>query len=337
MPLDQHLQRKRDELQEQYEFLCEKIQSLNKSKIIEDLSPGERFRLKKQIEEEEANREKVEQQLDKVKKQLEELDKTASSESLYRTLIKLGYRQQVRVFRQLIEAESVACFLIHGSPEYGQRWLLNRLVVQYVPYCMTGKVVKVDLGRRVRRSDVSALWRELGGRVGLRERQPSPSDIAERVYQWWRTQNVLLVFHDADCMPEPALCELLHNFWLPLANKARNSLSQASKFKLLMFLVDYEGCVGDWTTPFAEKLDSTREPHTPIRTPRITEFSNNELMNWIEDEYDKLPFELTHKVDSTVQTILDNSDNGIPERALYEICDRCSCNWYEESEKWLKL
>lgn len=330
MPLDQHLQRKRDELQEQYELLCEEIQSLKKAKIIEDLSPGERFRLKKQIEEAEAERETVAQQI-------EDLDKTASSDSLYRTLIKLGYRQQVRVFRQLIEAESVGCFLIHGSPEYGQRWLLNRLVVQYVPYCMTSKVVKVDLGRIGRRSDVSALWRELSGRLGLRERQPSPSEIAERVYRCWQTQNVLLVFHDADCMPEPALCKLLHDFWLPLANKARSSLSQASKFKLLMFLVDYEGCAGSWKTPFAEKLDSTWAPHTPIRTPRIAEFSSDELINWIEDEYDQLPLELTHKVDSTVQAILDNSDNGIPERTFYEICDWCGCNWYEESEKWLKL
>ncbi|MEH1834381.1 MAG: hypothetical protein V7L29_20470 [Nostoc sp.] len=36
--------------------------------------------------------------------------------------------------------------LIHGSLYYGQRWLLNRLVVQNVPNIMTGNVEARILG-----------------------------------------------------------------------------------------------------------------------------------------------------------------------------------------------
>jgi hypothetical protein len=104
-----------------------------------------------------------------------------------------------------------------------------------------------------------------------------------------------------------------------------------------MFLVDYEGCAGSWNFPFAEKLDSTWKPHTPIRAPRLVEFSDNDLTNWIEDEYDQLPLELTKEVDYTVKEILKNSENGIPEFALEAICGRCGCDWYEELDKWLKL
>ncbi len=331
-PRNNNSQRSYSELQKEYDFLTEDIQFLRKSQRTDDLSPSGRLRLKRQIEEAEAEREQIGQQL-------KELEKTSpsSGEDLYRTLLRLGYRRQIRLFRRLIEAESVAAFLIHGLPNYGQRWLLNRLVVQYVPYLLTGKVVLVNVSRKVRKNDVSALWREVAGRVGLRGKQYSPSEIAEKVYQWWQTQNVLLVFHEVETMPETSVSELIDNFWLPLINKVQEQQSQVSKFKLLMFLIDYEGCVGGWEVPFAEKLNSKWEPQTPIRSPEINEFSDDDLTDWIDTEYDKLPAVLTARVDNTVRTILANSDNGIPELALEAICDRCGCDWYEELEKWLKL
>jgi len=315
------------ELQKQNDFLMQKIQHLRKSKNIDDLSPEQSFRVGKQIEEAQAKREAIAQQL-------EELEKTAGSTNLYSTLMKLGYQQQVRLFREAIQTESVAAFLIHGLPDYGQRWLLNRLVVQHVPNSLTDKVVKVDLSRKVRRSDVSALWRELGGRFGLRERQPSPSEVAKQIYKCWQTQNVLLVFDEVNHVPESCLQELIDDFWLVLVDRTRDSRSKANPFKLLMFLVDYEGGTETGNISFAEKLDLTRKPHPPIKSPRIIKFSDNDLMTWIDYESDELPCEFTTK---DVQAILENSDNGIPERALIEICDRCGCNWYEESDKWLKL
>ena len=332
--LDQNLQIRYSELQKQYDLLTEEIQFLRQSERTDDLSPRERFRLKRQIEEAEGEREQIGQQLKQ-----KELENTsiASGENLYRTLLRLGYRKQIRLFRRLIEAESVAAFLIHGLPDYGQRWLLNRLVVQYVPSLLTGKVIKVNVSRKVRRNDVSALWREVAGRLGLRGKQYTLSEIAKGVYQWLQTKNVLLILHDVETMPENSLCELIQDFWLPLVSKVQEQPSQASKFKLLMFLIDYEGFVGDWEVPFAEKLNSNWESQTPLKAPMITEFSDNDLTDWIETEYDKLPPVLTAKVDNTVQTILTNSENGIPELALEAICDRCGCDWYEESEKWLKL
>ena len=321
------LEKERKELQEQDEFLREKIQHLRKSKNIDDLSPEQSFRVGKQIEEAEAEREQIVQKL-------EELEKTAGSTNLYSTLMKLGYQQQVRLFREALQTESVAAFLIHGLPDYGQRWLLNRLVVQHVPNSLKDKVVKVDLSRKVRRSDVSALWRELGGRFGLHERQPSPSEVAKQIYKCWQTQNVLLVFDEVNHVPESCLQELIDDFWLVLVDQTRDSRSKANPFKLLMFLVDYEGSTDTWNISFAEKLDLTRKPHPPIKSPRIIKFSDNDLMTWIDYESDELPCEFTTK---DVQAILENSDNGIPERALIEICDLCGCNWYEESDKWLKL
>ncbi|MDF5737723.1 MULTISPECIES: hypothetical protein [unclassified Nostoc] len=327
MSSEQHLQHKRHALQEHYNLVAEKLKMLRRDYAIA-ADTLIRFQLEKQIEQTEA-------ELNELDQHLYLLERALSSGRVYRALMKLGYREQTRAFRRFIETHSVGAFLIHGSLYYGQRWLLNRLV-RHVPDIMTGKIVRIELSRITRRSDSAALWRELGGRVGL-GRQSSIPEIAERVYQWWRTQDVLLILYDVDCLSETFLYELIQDFWLLLATKVKTASPQASQFKLLMFLVDYDGCVGSWNIPFVEKLESTWKPHNPVKLPRITEFSEYELTNWLEHEADELPTNMIDAVDETIQIILKNSDNGIPESALKEICHLSGCNWYDEEEKWLRL
>jgi len=274
-----------------------------------------------------------------IRRSVEELANASQQKQvkLYRALLKLGYRQQARLFRRAIESESVAAFLIHGLPEYGQRWLLNRLVVQHLPEHLNSKVVKVNLGRLVRQTNVSALWRELGGRVNPRGHRLMPEEIAEGVYRWWLTQDVIFVFHDAHVLPESALLELIEKFWLPLTQKVQEAATGDETCKLLMFLVDYVGKAEDWNLPVVEKLDASWQPHNPIRPPRIQEFTENELVNWLEDQYIDLPSDLTSGIDERVEEILVSSEGGIPELALREICDCCGLDWYEELDKWLRL
>ncbi len=182
----------RSGLQELCDLLDKKILHLRRAKIFET-DPSKIFQLENDIEEAEA-------ELSRIKQQIENSDIAVFSLDLYRALLKLGYREQVLSFIKFIKAQSIGAFLIHGSPDYGQRWLLNRIVTQHIDDGTTSKVLPVELHRIGRRIDVNTLWRELGGRVGLK-RQNSPLEIVERVYQWWQTQNVVLVFHDVDCMP----------------------------------------------------------------------------------------------------------------------------------------
>ena len=263
--------------------------------------------------------------------------RTLFKANLYRALLKLGYRQQARLFRRAIESESVAAFLIHGLPEYGQRWLLNRLVVQYLPENLNSKVVKVNLSRLARQTNVTALWRELGGRVKIRGHRLTPPEIANGVYRWWLTQDVILVFHDVQALPEPAVQEMIEQFWFPLTQQLQEESKGKSVCKLLMFLVDYAGKAEQWKWPFVEKLDAVWQPQQPIKTPKIQEFTEKELMDWLDDQYSDLPSDLTQSIDNKVAEILESSEGGIPELALREICEQCSLNWYEELDKWLRL
>ncbi len=295
------------------------------------------FKVEKQIEEAQA-------ECDRIKQEIENQNISSASCDLYRALLKLGYREQIISFKRFLKSQSIAAFLIHGSPDYGQRWLLNRLITQHIRYGTTGKLVRIQLNRIARRRDISALWRELRGRVGLVGKQHTPSEIVEQIYRWWQTQNVILAFHDVDCMPQEYLQQLIQDFWLPLAGQAREVVSETTNYQLLMFLVDYEGDLGKQNTLFVEKLEPSWEPEIPIKLPSINPFGDHILKDWmnmiaVDIEFDTLPLieEIINDTeDELVQEILDNSDNGIPELAMSEICHLCECNWYEEKDRWLK-
>lgn len=104
-----------------------------------------------------------------------------------------------------------------------------------------------------------------------------------------------------------------------------------------MFLIDYEGCTGQWQLSLVEKLDISWKPKTPIKSPRLESFTHEDLESWIENQYKDLPNNLTNVVDDVVESILQETDDGIPERVMEELCDYCGWDWYEVCDQWLTL
>jgi inactive STAND len=315
-------------MQKEYDLLSEKLLKLRRDYAIAT-DTSVKFQLEHQIPATEAELETLAQQQDK-------LDRVSQDGRLYQALLKLGYHKQKIMFRKFVERYPIAAFLIYGKLDYGQRWLLNRLVVQHTRDSIAGKVIKINLSRVARRNDVAALWRELAGRAGLGT-QAEQGEIIDRVHRWWRTQNVLLILYDIDHLPECSLEEILRDFWTPLTTRAWEGGKPESPYKLLMFLVDYDGKVGDWSIPFAETPEKTWHPKIPVKLPVITEFTAKDLANWLEYSADDLPIELVDEVDKTVLEILKNSEEGIPEPTLGEICRQVGLNWYEQEDRWMKL
>ncbi len=259
------------------------------------------------------------------------------SEDLKFLLWGLGYRDQTLLFMQMLERESVAALLIYGLPEYGQKWLLNRLVEQYVPNSINGQIIRVDLTRRVRRSSIEALWDDIADHLGLVGSDHSLEEIIDGVCRWWQTQDVFLVFHKVDSIAQQDFHSLIEKFWLPLVKRAMDLQSLDNTHRLLMFLVDYGDYSSNFKIPFVEKLDVSWNPQIPVRSPKIATFSNRDLMDWIQGVYHKLPADLTSKPSQFTQAILEKSYDGVPELALDEICYRFGYDWQEEQGKWLKL
>lgn len=320
MLIEQNLQTDIGALQHQYDLLSQKVQRLGEALAIET-DVAEKFKLETQLKQAKEARDQIDLQICDL-----------NSRQLYPYLLKLGYREQERLFVRFIRQYPVSAFLIHGEPEHGQYWLLRRLVLNVIG-SIAGKKVVVDLDCMVRSRSIDALWREIARSVGL-GRQASPSEIVDRVFQCWQTQNIFLVFNNIDFMPSDYLPELLQNLWLPLVSKTLSLDSTAIASKMLMFMVDKSGSVDAWNMKFAEQPSSDWNSSIPVKLPIIRRFSEDVLIDWIDHEYTKLPTQLTDDMDSSIKTILEKSDDGIPEWALQEICCICECQW---SEEWSKL
>ncbi len=256
------------------------------------------------------------------------------NDTLYNALLRLNFTNQVSLFRHFVETHRVGSCLIHGEPEYGQRWLLNRLL-QLVPNGRSAKVIQFGLSRRSRASYIESLWRELGGRLGLAG-QHSPQKIAEAVCKSWQTQTVILVFQNVDQMPQEYMNQFICKFWLPLVHLSGKCSSRSGNYRLLLFLVDYSGCVEQWKIDCVEAINSNWKPQILVKLPRLNRLSDRDLVIWMETGINDLPVKLTSQLERTVQLILENSDNGLPELVLEYICSLCECNWYEWEQVWLK-
>lgn len=256
---------------------------------------------------------------------------------LKETLMQLGYRPQARLFRKLIEQNPIGAYLVHGPTEqYGQQWLVNRLLQQYVPTSLTAKKIRIELDRVGRRNDVDAMWVELALELKC-DRNTPPKEIAKRALHWWRTQDLILAIYDVDCLSEELLNHLIQEFWLPLANEAEGLLTQGNARKLLMFLVDYEAVTIRRNVPFTEPIDADSSFSFPFKSPQNQKFSEDEIEDWIDSHYRLLPKEMTKQTDKTVHEMYEESEEGIPEWTFVEICKRCGYDWRTESAGWCSI
>ncbi|NEP62670.1 MAG: hypothetical protein F6K31_38075 [Symploca sp. SIO2G7] len=339
----ERLQKNIDSKEKDWNLLLTKCQELSSACLIE-VDPATKFKLEVQIKETEEELEKLELQIDQLERQLNDLERASSGnleqsnnfEQLHGALLKLGYEEQHRPFRKILKDHALGSFLIQGSSsEYGQRWLLNRLAIS-ITDIIDAKKVKIDLAQVSSRTDVPALWRKLAGQVKL-SGDSSYDDVAARVCEWWKTQNVLIIFNNVHATVEENLQDLFHDFWLVIFNKAQELNLQQGNFKLLMFLVDYKGEVRTWNLNFARQYNASWQSSIPMELPKILPFSTDKLMTWIEQQSEVLPAHLSDDVEETVQSLLALARSGIPEPTFREICNLCGCSWDDQEEIWQQL
>ncbi len=329
MSLTRHLENKIKERKEEYDLLTEKIKRFRQDLGIE-ASTDVKFKLDNQIDIEEKKR-------DRLAKEIDSLESSLESEQIHIELFRLNYRKQVRLFREFIDKKNgIGAFLVHGSQDHGQIFLLKCLL-RAIPNSSQTPPIQFHLSRKGSKTKIEALWRELGRSIEVQDFS-SPEIIARDVVSQLKNQHVILVFDGVDCMDEDYLNELIRKFWLPLVNSTQEAIYSNNEFFLLMFLIDQDGCVDTWNIGFAKKVEAHWEPCTPIKLPIIERLSDEVLLKWMEDASyaNALPRKLTEKIHSTVQLILENSD-GVPQSVFAEIFRLCGCTWEQEEDRWLKL
>lgn len=171
---------------------------------------------------------------------------------LFDRILEIDFKEQSQRFKQVIELQRTAGFLVHGEPCYGQQFLLNRLL-RLIPGRQNQSPIKIDVSSSGVGKSIPNLWRELTACLQL-PREATPTEIMDRVCDRWQTQDVIFVFYTVDYMPLGILSEWLQEFWEPLVTRAKKSLPQGDRH-LLMFLVDNCGSVGQSNVRLAENFE----------------------------------------------------------------------------------
>jgi hypothetical protein len=249
-------------------------------------------------------------------------------QQLFDSLLKLDFGEQVRLTKQVMHVHRIAAFLVHGETDCGQQILVNRLI-RLSPGWQTGQRICIDAGSRSTVKSTHFLWRQLASKLSMPASTPS-AQIADKVCDWWKTQDVILVFHAVDNIPQAILSQWVQEFWQPLVTAAHlNEHLAQHDTRLLMFLVDYSGCVCNSDVSLAHEVDQPDYPRIPLYLPPAGRFPPNVLDGWIDMAAEILPIGITS------QTLLESSDNGIPQRIYEIICDNCDISWEGDLAKWL--
>ncbi len=249
-------------------------------------------------------------------------------QQLFDLILKLDFGEQVRIAHHVIESYRISAFLVHGGTDCGQQLLVNRLI-RLSPGWQTGQRICIDAGSNGTGKSSRSLWRQVASKLHIPTSTP-PTQIADKVCEWWKTEDVIFVFHTVDYMPSTLLSEWMQEFWLPLVTTARNSMHLTQRnTHLLMFLVDYSGCVCNSDVTLARQADQPDYPRIPLHLPPAGRFPPDVLDFWIDTAAEVLPAGLT------AQALLAASDNGIPQLIYETICDRCGLSWEGDLAKWL--
>ncbi|MDZ8236677.1 MAG: SAV_2336 N-terminal domain-related protein [Nostoc sp. ChiQUE01a] len=253
------------------------------------------------------------------------------SRLLFNEILNADFKHQVHMVKEVIQKHQTAAFLIHGEPSHGQQVLVTRLCHLKRKWKNISPI-KVNLGIMIFAHSLPNLWQQLNRCFGLPGNAQS-HEIIQRVCERLLTQDVIFIFNRVNDMQPRVLSGWLQEFWQPLVAQVEKRCSSPQRdTHLLMFLVDNNGSVCKSDILLAEKYNEPNYPLMPLNLPPISPFSVD-VLNDLLDRVAMIP-KLQLRAELTAQTLLEKTENGVPEFVYEEICDFCGHSWGELA-KWL--
>lgn len=242
------------------------------------------------------------------------------NQRLHEKLMTLDFRPQVKQFQKVIEQQRIAAFLVHGPRKHGQSFLTRRLL-QFRKEWGTGQRIIVDAGSNGIGKDEEDLW----GQVARKMDEPYGTDrrkLAEKVCQWWKTQDVIFVFLTVDYIPSDLLAKWIDEFWKPIVDAAQEQQDLTLRnTHLLLFLVDYDGHVCETNVTLLDQPEQIKGSHVPLKLPPTAKFPEDVLDFWIGTAAEVLP----SNVDAA--KLIANTNEGVPDLVYRKIYESCGLPW----------
>lgn len=256
--------------------------------------------------------------------------KPESEQRLFKSLLRIDFDEQEDLVKQALDSQTfykkTAAFLVHGEENFGQETLLTRL--SQLPQLRNGRQVKI---KACGMNDISILWNEVAKYLGI-SNQPvslSSEEVIDKICQILQTQNLIFIFYEINRTYIGFLPELLQEFWQLIIDKIHQK-NKASTY-LVMFLVDNKGNVCKSGVSLAWQVSQPEYPRIPLYLPPVSRFPQRKLQEWLgmAQATEVVPESLC------AETLLVESQGGIPELVYQRICHYCGSSWEGKLAKWL--
>ncbi|NET59719.1 MAG: hypothetical protein F6K47_27285 [Symploca sp. SIO2E6] len=253
-------------------------------------------------------------------------------ETIKGALLKLNYSVQEPLFQDAVtQLKPAGAFLIHGKPDYGQRWLVNRLTYQ-VPYHTNAWRQSIYL--KPHRKNIQYLWEDLARKVNS---DPSPQAIAEGLYQYWQTQTVILALHDVDLIAGGGLQQFLEQLWQPLVKLVKAAPTPEYSYRLLLFLVDNKNSKCKWNQkiPLATQLNPSQAQILDLQ--ELEPFNQEMIKTWagVQSSIFSTLWTGSESLEQVMGEIVLRDNQPIS--VLRDICQCFELDWYMDIEAKLAL
>ncbi|WP_144874805.1 hypothetical protein [Hyella patelloides] len=239
----------------------------------------------------------------------------------------LNYFKQKQSFQNTItQVRPAATFLIHGKPDFGQRWLVNQMRYK-VPYHSEAWQKSIHI--KAHRRNIENIWQSLAGELGT---STEPQDIVEGLYQHWQKSTVILAIHDVSYIAGQNLTIFMQQFWQPLVSRVNNtqpSQSPQRPYRLLLFLIDYTNSKSKLEKASLGLLRNadSNQPYIPLELPELEPFNEVMINDWVGVNHQVLSglWKSSENIESVMQNIIEGDHT--PMFVLKQICECFELEW----------
>jgi len=248
-----------------------------------------------------------------------------SERTLFESIIEIDFTEQedavINALNWQKSRKRTAAFLVYGDNEkYGQEIFLTRLF-RKLPELKNGRRIPIKLNSM---DEIRELWNKTALHfydASSQITRMSPELIMDKIFECLQSQNLIFIFSEADSTCTGFLPDLIQDFWQPIVARANHRETY-----LVMFLVDKKGKVCKSGVPLAWYFKNPEHPQHPLHLPPSSKFSYEQLTGWLEDAIDKkiVPEDLL------AQTLLEESQGGVPELVYRRIYHYCNTSWEDK-------
>ena len=334
-----------DELRKRYDRISENIQCVSEDWVNESRR-REKLRLKRNLDEEESDRDSIEKEIRQVECQIAR----NSINSLFEELLRLDYVAHTQLFYEIIANHKIGAFVLYGKGKCGVKFLRKRLI-RYL--CEFSNAAYSCIPVNVASAQGRSFWSNLGtsGNDGFDIRDilnclckhlgcdSKPETVAERLARKRETKNVILLLEGIHYSGDVSC--IFNEFWSALLPMFPMSINYKNALVLLLITED-ESCLTECDTVFADTYDQSWTPATPVRLPAASFFKESDVEIWMNNLFSIKPHYEKSCGSDFLNDLMKESNGGFTDMVIRYICQRLTNHPMDdgtlegELREWLK-